>query len=283
MLSSTITVLLPVRSYHDGYLREAIDSVLGQTNDTWRLLIVTESHCEADVRATTADYLRDARIGLIVNDRCKLAGAFNTGMRNAETEFVAILLGDDKWAPEAVEVLRRNIASHPEVDFFHSSRLVIDEGSVPVSSVYLSRSDVRLEHFGSPSPVKHLLCWRRSLALDFGGMDERLNSVGVDDFDFPWSMAEHGAVFRAIPECLYLYRDHRSSFRLTTHLPLSVHERELWRIMRKHGATRVVSWRAVRQARRGYLRQCLYRGEWERWLRDGLRLPPPSPWRQTYH
>jgi hypothetical protein len=43
-------------------------------------------------------------------------------------------------------------------------------------------------------------------------MDGTLNSVGPDDFDFPWSMAEHGAVVRAIPDCLYLDRDHRSSF-----------------------------------------------------------------------
>lgn len=282
MLSSTITALLPVKSYHDGYLREAIDSLLEQTSDTWRLLIVTEPDRETDVRTVTADYLRDGRIRLITNDGRKLAGAFNTGMRNAETEFVAILLGDDKWAPEAVEVLCRNIVSHPEVDFFHSSRLVIEESGAPLSSVYPSRSDVRLEHFGSPSPVKHLLCWRKSLALGFGGMDERLNSVGVDDCDFPWLMAEHGAVFRAIPECLYLFRDHRSSFRLTTHLPLSVHKRELRRIMRKHGATPVMTWRAVRRARRSYLRQCLYRGEWERWLRKRLRLRPPTPWRQTY-
>ena len=34
-----------------------------------------------------------------MNEGRKLAGAMNTGMRHAETPFVAILLSDDMWAP----------------------------------------------------------------------------------------------------------------------------------------------------------------------------------------
>jgi glycosyltransferase involved in cell wall biosynthesis len=276
-----ITVLVPVKSYHPGYLREALDSALEQTSDAWRLLVLAEPEDKAELRGVVAEYLRDERISLIENRGRKLSGAFNTGMRSAQTEFVAILLGDDKWAPEAVEVLNREIEGNPEVDFFHSSRIMIDERGDPISQIFPSRPGVHLEHFGYSSPVKHLLCWRRSKALAFGGMDESLDSIGVDDFDFPWSMAEHGATFHAVPDCLYLYRDHRSSFRLTTHLPLSLHVREIQRIGRKHGAGRLATWRAVRHARRTYLRQCLFRSEWERWLREKLHRPP-SPWRETY-
>lgn len=282
MTTPAITVLVPVKAYHARYLREALESVLKQTSDDWRLLIVTELDSVAELRSFTADYLRDPRIKLIVNEGYKLAGALNTGMKRAQTAFTAALHGDDKLSPDAIEVLTRAIATQPQVDFFHSSRMIIDECGEPLSPVYLSRADVRLEHFGSPSPVKHLLCWRRSKALSIGGMDETLNSVGPDDFDFPWSMAEHGAVFHAIGECLYLYRDHRTSFRLTTHLPLSIHKREIRRIMRKHGVSRLATTIALHRARRSYLRQCLYRSEPERWLREKLHLRPGVPWRETY-
>lgn len=40
-------------------------------------------------------------------------------------------------------------------------------------------------------------------ALACGGLDESLNSVWPDDYDLPWTMAEHGAMFKAISECLY--------------------------------------------------------------------------------
>lgn len=282
MSSPAVTVLMPVKSYHPDYLDAALESLMHQTSGAWRLQIVTEADREPELRARIAHHLKDPRVRLTPNEGRKLAGALNTGMRAAKTEFVAILLGDDMWARAAVEVLTREISSHPEVDFFHSSRRIVDEHGEPLSSVHLSRSDVRLEHFGAGSPVKHLLCWRRAKALSFGAMDERLNSVGPDDFDFPWSMAEHGAVFHAIPDCLYVYRDHRGAERLTTHLPLSVHVREIRRILRKHGVRRAAVESAVREARASYLRQCLYRSRIDRWLRGTLGVRPPTTWRETY-
>jgi glycosyltransferase involved in cell wall biosynthesis len=282
LTTPAITVLMPVRAYYPRYLREALDSLLAQTSEAWRLLVIAEPGHREELGQVIAPYLQDARCELIVSEGRKLAGSYNTGMRRARTEFVGILMGDDLWAPDAVAVLTREIRAHPEVDFFHSSRRIIGESGEPLSSVYMSRSEVRLEDFGLPSPVKHLLCWRRSLALSFGGMDESLNSVGPDDLDFPWSMAEHGAVFHAIPECLYVYRDHRSSFRLTTHLPLSVHKREIGRIMRKHGVDSAVIEQAVRKAGRSHLRQCRYRSKVDRWLKARLRVGRASAWRETY-
>ena len=43
------------------------------------------------------------------------------------------------------------------------------------------------------SPVKHLMCWRRALGLEIGGMNEAVSDHGCDDYDFPWRMAEAGA------------------------------------------------------------------------------------------
>ena len=97
--------------------------------------------------------------------------------------------------------------------------------------------------------MKHLLCWRREKALAVGGIDESLASVGPDDYDFPWCMAERGAVFKAIDEPLYVVRDHRECERLTTHLPLSVHKRDLRRILEKHGVERGSSAASRRRSR----------------------------------
>jgi hypothetical protein len=231
-----------------------------------------------------AEDLADPRIEMVANEGRQLAGSLNTGIRLAETEFVAILLGDDVWAPEAVEVVTRHIASSPGIDFFHSARRAMDAAGRPISPVMPSRPEVSLDDFIVKSPVKHLLCWRREKGLAIGGMDESLNSVAVDDYDFPWSMAEHGASFKAIPDCLYVYRDHRESFRLTTHLPLSHHKRELARIMRKHGADEATIATRIERAEQGYLRQCLYRSQFDRWMKR-LRLRAHDPlrgWREPY-
>lgn len=233
-------------------------------------------------RRLLAGDLADPRVALRANEGRKLAGAFNTGMRHARTAFVAALLADDMWARDAIEVLHRHLARFPGIDFFHSSRVIIDEHDAPISSVRLSRERVTLEDFVDSAPVKHLLCWSRHKALSIGGMDESLNSVGPDDFDFPWTMAEHGALFQAVRECLYLYRDHRECFRLTTHLPLTVHTSEIRRIMQKHGAAPCRIRTRVSAARRSYLRQCLFRSETMRRLKEWWGYDARSGWRQPY-
>jgi glycosyltransferase involved in cell wall biosynthesis len=273
---------MPVRDYRAEYVREAVDSMLAQTNPDWRLLVVADGPRRAELEDVLGERCADPRIALTGNEGRRLAGALNTGMRRAATEFVAVLFGDDLWERQAVAVLARAIAERPEVDFHHSANRFASEDGTPISAVYPSRPGVTLADFGPASPVRHLLCWRRELGLRIGGMDERIRYVGPDDFDFPWSMAEHGAVFGHVDECLYVIRDHRDHFRLTTHVPRSVHAREIRRIMRKHGVPRREMERFLLAARDGYLRQCMYRSRLDRLLKERLRLGRVEPWRETY-
>ena len=280
---AAITALLPVKEYDPRFLREAIGSVFSQTSADWRLLVVLDpAAAELADRAILTDALKDPRVGVTPNRGRKLAGSFNTGMRVSQTEFVAILLGDDLWAPEAVEVLTDNIRGHPDVDFFYTARRFVDDEAHSISGIYEPPQEVSAEDFLFGSPVKHLLCWRRLKALSFGGMDETLNNVGSDDYDFPWTMLEHGAKFRAVPECLYYYRDHRKSYRLTTHQTRKHHLRELTRILEKHGATRAQIALNLRRAKRSYLPQCLYRNELDRWWKERTGFDPERAMRRRY-
>lgn len=282
MPASLVTALMPVKNYQPAYLAEAIRSMTAQSHPEWRLLIIVEPAG----RDSIAEVLRmlnvDERITLCVNDGRGLAGAFNTGMRQASTPFVAILLADDAWEPDAIAILTANIERHPGVDFFHSSRIIVDDSGRPISSVHQSRERWTRADFVESSPVKHLLCWRRSKGLEVGGMDETLNSIAPDDYDFPWTMADAGAVFHAIPECLYRYRDHRAHVRLTTDVPLSTHLRMIWRILKKHGATPAQARAKLWAARRTYLKQCLYRTPIDKWIRERWIRRRPAAWRDTY-
>ena len=272
---------MPVKNYHPRFLQQALESLFAQTSPNWRLLVILEPQADAALKALLSGLQDQPRTRVIINQGRGLAGAFNTGMRAAETEFVAILLSDDLWTPTAIEVLASRIHACPEVDLHHTALRVVDDAGGPISSVRHPPERVSLTDFVRGSPVKHLLCWRRAKALSFGGMDESLNNVGPDDYDFPWTMLEHGAVIRSLDECLYKYRDHRESYRLTTHLPVSVHVRELRRILQKHRVpAELAGWR-IRTARQSFLRQCLYRNELDRWLREKIiAADPRKGWRE---
>jgi glycosyltransferase involved in cell wall biosynthesis len=277
-----ITILMPVKHYNAGFLQRALESVTRQRDADWYLLVIGEAGGIETLSEALGPAAEDQRCELIVNEGRKLAGALNTGMRHARTDFVALLLADDMWAPDAVAVLKDYLRRCPRADFFHSSRVVIDEHDAPISSICPSQEVVTLQDFEWSSPVKHLLCWRRAKALSFGGMDESLDSVGPDDFDFPWTMAERGAGFVAVRECLYLYRDHREGYRLTTHLPLSTHTREIRKIMKKHGASGSAIAARLADAKQSYLRQCLYASAWDQWVKEKLGYDARRGWREKY-
>ncbi len=280
MTPALVTALVPVKNYHPAYLRESVGSLLAQSSPRWRALLVHAPGMGPELERCLQT--RDERITLIEQQGRKLAGALNTGMRAANTEFTAILFADDLWSTDAVEVLEANIAGRPEIDFFHSARRIVDDRGAPISGVHGAVADIRPEMFAQSGPVKHLLCWRRKLGLEIGGMDESLNSVGPDDYDFPWSMMDAGARFGAIQECLYVYRDHRACHRLTTHLPLRTHLRETRRIMRKHGVPEAVIRCRLADARGSYLRQCLYATRFDAWVKRVLGHDPTRGWRETY-
>lgn len=281
MMASLITILMPIKRYQTEFLSRSVESVFRQSNAHWRLCVIIEGRDRKRFSSLLQKELQDSRVNLIVNRGRRLGGALNTAMRHAETPFVSILFADDMWADNAVEVLAEAIDRHPRTDFFHSSRIIIDENDRPISSVHHSKEAFRVEEFLHASPVKHLLCWRRELGLAIGGMDESHNH-GPDDYDFPWTMAEAGAVFHAIKEPLYRYRDHRESYRLTTHVPLSSQKWALRKILKKHGVDAATIKARLAAAEASYLKQCLFETRRDREEKTKLGYDPHLGWRDSY-
>jgi glycosyltransferase involved in cell wall biosynthesis len=282
MMRSLITILMPLKHYHPRYLQKALHSVFRQSDPDWRLSIIVDRRDRTHFQNLLSQDLLDDRVRLNLNEGKGLAGALNSGMRAASTEFSAILLADDQWSHNAIAILNDHIRTFQNIDFFHSSRRYINENDEPISSVYPSRSNFRVEDFLLSSPVKHLLCWRVSKALEIGGMDESLSSHGVDDYDFPWSMAERGAIFRSVPDCLYLYRDHRDCIRLTTHVPLTITKRILRKMMKKHHAPDAAISAKIADAEKTYLRQCLFKSLQEKRLKEASGFEANLGYRREY-
>lgn len=281
MKTDPLTILMPLKEFREDFLKTSLNSVFHQSNPDWHLCIIVERSDRKRFSQILTAELSDPRVTIVPNEGKRLGGALNTGMRCAPTEFVAILFGDDKWSQDAVAVLTHAIITHPDVDFFHSSRIIIDECDRPISSVHISKETFTLSDFLYASPVKHLLCWRRELGIAVGGMDESHNH-GPDDYDFPWTMAEAGARFHALKEALYLYRDHRELYRLTTHVPLSSQKWALRKILKKHGIDAETIKAQLAAAEASYMKQCLFETRRDREEKTKLGYDPLLGWRDSY-
>jgi glycosyltransferase involved in cell wall biosynthesis len=282
-----VTVVMPCRNISPMFFGEAVKSVLSQTSSRWRLLIVVDGDDPATrsiVAASLAEILgpgRDRRLEVLENEGAMITGAFNTGMRHARTPFVAVLHSDDLLDRSAVEVLSRYIERRREIDYFHSSRIYIDEDGRPISHLIQAVSSFCLGEFRSYGPVKSVHCWRVDSAVRIGGMDESLGPHAADDYDFSWRMAEAGCSFMAIPECLYYYRDHRAHYRLTTHVPLDRQIQELRKIFRAHGMNDGEMEEQIRRRRADYLRQALFLDDADKREKERSGFDIRQGWRQS--
>lgn len=282
MTPDRITVFIPIKHYHERFLREAVASVQRQTSPAWTLLLLVDETRFGEFEALLPDALADPRVRLVARRGRLLAGAYNTAMRTADTAFITVLLGDDLLEERAVAVFASHIASAPHADVLYGGRFFVDAEGRRISSDYHPVTPITRESFFAGSPIKIPFCWRVTVGLGCGGVDETLNNFGSDDWDFPWTMFDHGAVFHPVDVPLYRVRDHREGYRLTTHVPRSVQRKELARILGKHGVSRRDIRKLTRYATRGYLRQSLFRNRLHRWILETLGVDARRGWRERY-
>jgi glycosyltransferase involved in cell wall biosynthesis len=103
------------------YLREAVESVLAQTFDRWRLTISENGHGGGDVEAILDPFLADPRVRLVAT------GAAVSPARNAtnavqagRAPYVAILHDDDRWDPGFLARRVAFLESNPTCGFVFS-------------------------------------------------------------------------------------------------------------------------------------------------------------------
>lgn len=255
-----ITILMPCWNTDGRYLEEAIQSVFNQPCPYWELIIINDGpSTRLETIQVLEKYKKSEGVTIIGNEGKGEVAALNTGMKHVKTKFAMLLNSDDMIARNTIKVVLKNIKSYPAVDFFYSSMRFIDDCGRRISGVYWSRPQLCLNDFKKTKPVHHLLCWRMDKAREIGGFDEGLGSYGgICDYDFPWSMFEAGCIFRAIPDCLYIYRDHRSDFRLTTDIPAEDLAEVLRRILIKHRISPQDAEKIISSAKKTYLRQSYY-------------------------
>lgn len=249
-----LTLIMPLKDQKPEFLFAALDSVHVQTSSQWKLLVVLHADSPAWIQEAITRQTQDSRIRCVLNEGNNLASSLNTALKHIDTEFAGIVMSDDLIDPILVERLLENFSRHPEADFFHSSRKIIDSEGRVRSGLLAAAPAVTADAFiHHGSPVKHFMCWKVARSLACGGFDAELSLHACDDYDFPWVMLEAGCVFRAIPECLYYHRMHRDFYRLTTNVPMEAQLECLEKMFRKHGVEEA-NWRGyLERALAGYL------------------------------
>lgn len=119
------SVIMPVYNVAR-YVGPAVQSVLRQSLTDFELLIIDD--CSPDDSIAICAAFDDPRIHIIRHAHNRgLAGARNTGIRNARGEYLAFIDSDDRWHPEKLALHNQHLQSRPDVGVSFSRSAFIDE------------------------------------------------------------------------------------------------------------------------------------------------------------
>ena len=130
-----IDILLPVKNGKD-FLAESIDSVLAQTVQDWRLLVLDHGSTDGSREMAEAYHARDPRVEVhSFPEAHGLSGLLNCGLAIADCEFVMRHDADDICYPDRLEVVLAAFAAMPGVVAIGGQADVIDGEGRPIGEM----------------------------------------------------------------------------------------------------------------------------------------------------
>jgi len=127
-----ISLVMPTYKTDLKYLREAVDSVLGQHYPDWELIVVDDASGDPALEQALSRYdAAHARIKYRqLEHNAGISAATNAGMELAEGEFVGFLDHDDTLTPDALLRVAQALAHDPELDVVYSDSDKLTIGGV---------------------------------------------------------------------------------------------------------------------------------------------------------
>jgi glycosyltransferase involved in cell wall biosynthesis len=220
MSTPLISVVIPSYNYAR-YLREAIDSALGQTYPEVEVVVVDNSSTD-----NTLDVLRSYgdRIRWFQQANEGVSGSRNRGIKESRGEVVAFMDADDAWLPEKL-ARQMEMLSNPRVGMVYCGLQYVDsqgrnlERSVKGLRGQVLKKLALLEPPGVPACGSSALI-RRKCFDEVGGFDREL-SISAD-WDMWRRIACHYEI-EFVSDPLVLYRQHDSAM----HLKIDVFEHDM--------------------------------------------------------
>jgi glycosyltransferase involved in cell wall biosynthesis len=200
-----ISVILPVYN-GEKYLKEAIESVLGQTYADFECLVIDDG--STDVSADIIKCYSDPRLIYIHKDHSGLIDTLNLGLNESKGELIARFDSDDLCEPDRFEEQIKYFEENPECMLAGSYAIEIDKDSIVTGMLDYVPTDARSIRKYSilHNPFIHpSVMMRKSI---FNSTDGYRNSfLHSEDYEL-WTRVIYKNICANIPKRLIRYRMH---------------------------------------------------------------------------
>lgn len=205
-------VTVYIASFNYGkYIREAIESVLRQSYDSWELIVIDDGSSD-ETPSVLRQYQEMSRVRIFTNDRNEgLTRTSNKAISLAQGEYVVRLDADDYFDENALLVMTHVLDTRPEIALVYPDYYVVSEDGEIIRLERRSKVDLEVELLDLPA---HSACsmLRKSHFLELGGYNETIR--WQDGYDLWIRLIQKYPVYNVnLP--LFYYRRHHGS--LTTY------------------------------------------------------------------
>lgn len=206
--AAPLTVLLPVYDAA-AHLREALDSVLGQSFADFELLAIDDG--SRDGSRAILEACRDPRLRVVRFDANRgLTEALNEGLRLARGELVARQDADDVSEPRRLELQVAHLRAHPQTALVGAQGLRIDAAGRPAGALHRPCDATAIAWaFLFDNPFLHsAVVFRKAVVRELGGYDPEFRYC--QDFEL-WSRLARRHAVANLREPLLRNRHHGRS------------------------------------------------------------------------
>lgn len=202
-----VSVVMP--TYNDAeYLRQAIDSILGQTFPHFEFIIVNDGSTD-DTESIILSY-KDSRIKYLSNER-NMGNAYarNLGMAAAKGKYIAIMDSDDISPAYRLQTAADFLDAHPRIDMAGGAAEFF-EGSQSFVRYYPSSVDFTKSFLFFKNCILQGTAMIRSEAVKKYGLSYKPELENMEDYELCFRAAMAGARLMSIPEVMLRYRTSES-------------------------------------------------------------------------
>lgn len=220
-----VSVVLPTYN-GEKYIRESIDSIIGQTFMDWELIIVNDCSTDHTSQIVREYEKKDGRIRVIDNpENKKLPESLNIGFRNAVGEYLTWTSDDNMYLPSAFGRMKEYLEKHPQEYMVCAGMNWIDEeGQFLRKHPEYSNWAMMLNDC-----VGACFLYKRKVIEEVGEYDPKM--FLVEDYEYWLRILFKYGNIAYMGEVLYLYRSHNES--LTQMKTTEIHK-QLLKLRKKY-------------------------------------------------
>jgi glycosyltransferase involved in cell wall biosynthesis len=208
-LNQDIELSVIVPSYNTAeFIGESLDSIFTQNFQSLEVIVINDGSPDtAELETVLRPYCE--RIIYIKQENRGLAGARNTGIREAKGKYLAFLDSDDVWPREFLTTQIKFFEQDPALDLVYADAILFGTVRLPRETfMQTSHPPVNLEGLLAEGGqiVPSGVVMKKRTAVEAGLFDETLRRC--EDYDLWLRIAQRGAKIAFQPSVKYLRRIH---------------------------------------------------------------------------